>query len=297
VKPAAFAYHRPASIEEALSILDKVAPEGGRVLAGGQSLMPMMALRVAFPSDLVDINHIAGLGRISADNGVLAIGALARHGAFHRPVCAGPLGHLLAEVSHHIAHYPIRQRGTFCGSLAHADSASEWCLVAATLDAVVHARHHGGSREIPIAAFFAGPMTTVLEPQELLAEVRIALLAAGTRFGFYEFNRRAGDLALVMCLATFRLENGVIAAPRVGVGAVQDNPRRLPEVEAELLGQLPSEAVFGRAAQAAAQAITPFEDEPQAALYQRDLAQAAVMRALRRALREPAALTTETMKQ
>src|SRR6185503_15034866 len=140
MKPASFVRHVPRTIEEALAILADVAPKDGRVLAGGQSLVPMMAFRVARPAHLVDINEVAGLDRLAVEGGKLAIGACVRHAAFHKAVAKGPLGALLRDVVRHIAHYPIRMRGTFCGSLANADPASEWCLVAATLDAEMVAK-------------------------------------------------------------------------------------------------------------------------------------------------------------
>src|SRR6188472_996476 len=140
MKPAPFIHHAPKTLDEALKILAEVAPQDGRVLAGGQSLVPIMAFRLAKPAHLVDINEVAGLDRVETNDGKLLIGARVRHAAFHKPVTAGPLGALLAEVVRHIAHYPIRVRGTFCGSVAHADPASEWCLVAATLDAEIVAK-------------------------------------------------------------------------------------------------------------------------------------------------------------
>ena len=130
MKPAAFRYHAPKTIDEAVATLAEVAPDDGRVLAGGQSLVPIMAFRLARPSHLVDINGIAGLDRIATANGKLSIGACVRHAAFYQPVVDGPLGRLLSTVVRHIGHHPIRTRGTFCGSLAHADPASEWCMTA-----------------------------------------------------------------------------------------------------------------------------------------------------------------------
>ena len=126
-----------------------MAPKDGRVLAGGQSLVPIMAFRLAKPAHLVDINGVAGLDKIASDGKMLSIGACVRHAAFHKPVTGNPLGQLLTLVARHIAHYPIRVRGTFCGSLAHADPSSEWCLVAATLDATLIARSVRGNREYP----------------------------------------------------------------------------------------------------------------------------------------------------
>src|SRR5262249_34062657 len=123
MKPAAFRYHAPSTVEEAIGLLARYAPEDGRILAGGQSLVPAMALRLATPAHLVDINGIAELQKISIQGNFLSIGARVRHSAFEQPVVEGPLGRLLATVVRHIAHYPIRTRGTFCGSLAHADPA------------------------------------------------------------------------------------------------------------------------------------------------------------------------------
>src|SRR5438270_318195 len=126
MKPAPFRYHAPRTIDEAVATLAEFAPEDGRVLAGGQSLVPTMAFRLARPTHLVDINGVEELERIEVEGGALTIGACVRHEAFRRPVVEGPLGMLLANVVRHIAHYPIRTRGTFCGSIAHADPASEW---------------------------------------------------------------------------------------------------------------------------------------------------------------------------
>src|SRR5260221_8908249 len=164
MKPARFRYHAPKTIEEAVDTLAEVAADDGRVLAGGQSLVPIMAFRLARPAHLIDINAVAGLDGLVARDGVLRIGARVRHAAFHRPVVEGPLGTLLANVVRHIAHYPIRLRGTFCGSLAHADPASEWCLVAATLGAGMVATSTRGSRTIFADDFLQGIMTTALEP-------------------------------------------------------------------------------------------------------------------------------------
>src|SRR6187431_1348422 len=193
MKPAPFVRHVPRTLDEALKTLAEVAPQDGRVLAGGQSLVPIMAFRLAKPAHLVDINEVAGLDRLAIDGDRLVIGARVRHAAFHKPKFDGPLAGLLAEVVRHIAHYPIRMRGTFCGSLAHADPASEWCLVAATLDATLIAKSTHGERAIAAKHFFSGIMSTVLAEDELLAEARLPLLPVDAKFGFNEFSRRAGD--------------------------------------------------------------------------------------------------------
>src|SRR5476651_1036662 len=187
MKPAAFVRHVPKTLDEALRILAEVAPQDGRVLAGGQSLVPIMAFRLAKPAHLVDINEVAGLDRLHSDGKTLHIGARVRHAAFHKPVVDNPLGALLSAVAHHIAHYPIRMRGTFCGSLAHADPASEWCLVATTLGAKLIAKSVRGERIIEIGDFLEGIMSTSLAEDEFLAETRLPLLPCDTKFGFYEF--------------------------------------------------------------------------------------------------------------
>ncbi len=247
MKPGQFAYHAPKTPQEAAAILAAVAPQSGRVLAGGQSLIPMMALRLALPAHLVDINAVAGFDRLAVDAGELSIGACVRHAAFQRPVIDAPLGRILAKVVHHIAHYPIRTRG---------------------------------SRTIAAADFFEGMMATALAADELLAETRLPLLPADTRCGFYEFSRRAGDFAIAMSLAAYRVEGGVMVEPRVGVGGVEGHPRRIPEAEAALRGHAPGADVFQAAAEATALVVDPIDAKPEISAYKRDVVRAAVRRAL-----------------
>jgi carbon-monoxide dehydrogenase medium subunit len=280
MKPAAFVRHVPRTLDEALKILSQVAPKDGRVLAGGQSLVPIMAFRLAKPAHLVDINEVEGLDHIASDGKTLSIGARVRHGAFHKSVTDNPLGRLLSFVVRHIAHYPIRIRGTFCGSLAHADPASEWCLVVATLNATMVAKSIRGERLIAARDYFEGIMATALTEDELLAEVRLPLLAPDAKFGFNEFNRRAGDFALASALVSYRLQGGKIAEARVGVGGAEPSPRRMAEAEAALNGQTPGEVVFRTAAVAAANAIDPLQDHQTTGEYRRDLVRAVVRRAL-----------------
>ncbi len=283
MKPSPFEYHAPRTLDEAVAILGEVAPQDGRILAGGQSLVPTMAYRMAAPAHLVDINRIAGADRIVADDGYLSVGCLVRHAAFEKPVIANPLGRLLSSVCAHIAHYPIRRRGTMCGSLAHADPASEWCLVAATLEAVIEARSVDGTRSIDAGDFFDGIMMTALAENELLASVRLPLLSADERFGFFEFSRRAGDFGLTMVLVTYRLEDGKIVAPRVGLGGVEDRPSRNVAAETVLAGAVPSEALFVAAGEAAASSVEPMEDIHAPARYRRHLVKNGIVSALRQA--------------
>jgi len=242
-----------------------------------------MAFRLARPAHLVDINGIAELAHLATEADRLVIGAGVRHAAFHRPVVENPLGSLLAFVVRHIAHYPIRTRGTFCGSLAHADPASEWCLVAATLGAEIVTRSTAGTRLLEAGEFFHGLMTTSLAESELLVETRLPLLPAEMRWGFYEFSRRAGDYALAMALTTFRFEGGVISEPRLGLGGAEAAPRRIAEAEQVLAGRPLSSALFREAAAIAAESIEPLEDVQADAAFRRDLVRAVVFRALERA--------------
>jgi carbon-monoxide dehydrogenase medium subunit len=284
VKPAPFIRHVPKTLDEAVQMLAEVAPQDGRVLAGGQSLVPIMAFRLAKPAHLVDINEIAELGRIADDGKTLRIGACVRHAAFHRPVTDNPLGALLAAVARSIAHYPIRTRGTFCGSLAHADPAAEWCLVAATLEATMVATSTRGERTIAAKDFFTGIMATALAEDELLSEVRLPLLARDAKFGFNEFSRRAGDFAMSAALVTYRLHNSKMTDVRLGVGGAEPFPRRVAQAETALDGQSPGDKVFRAAAEAAAQAVDALEDHQTSADYRRDLVRAVVRRALEQSL-------------
>jgi aerobic carbon-monoxide dehydrogenase medium subunit len=283
VKPASFAYHAPKTVDEAVAKLAEFGAEDGRILAGGQSLVPMMAFRMARPAHLIDINAVAGFDRLAVEGDILSIAPVVRHAAFHHPAVAGPTGLLLAKVVAHIAHYPIRLRGTFCGSLAHADPASEWCLTAVTLGADIVALSARGPRVIAADDYFEGMMMTTLAEDEMVREVRLPLLAHDARHGFYEFSRRAGDYAIAMALTTYRVEDGVIVEPRVGIGGAEGRPRRIAEAEAALEGEKPGTEVFRAAGEAAAAAVDPLEDVHADADFRRDLVRAVTRRALERA--------------
>jgi len=288
MKPAPFRHYAPTTVDEAVALLARLAPDDGCVLAGGQSLVPTMAFRLARPAHLIDINGIAALERLAVADGKLVIGACVRHAAFHRPPVDGPLATLLARVVRHIAHYPIRTRGTFCGSIANADPASEWCTLATALGAEMVAQSARGTRIIAAKDFFAGIMTTALGEDELLTEVRLPLLPGGTRVGFYEFSRRAGDFAIAMAVATFRIEDGKIVAPRIAIGGAEPHPRRIAEAEQALAGAPSGPAAFTTAAARAATAIEPMEDAQNTAQYRRDLVRTVTRRAQEQAARDVA---------
>jgi len=279
MKPASFDYFCPASLSEALTML---ADNKGdcKILAGGQSLVPAMNFRLARPAILIDINNLAELAFVRADHRGVVIGALTRHAIFHKPVADSPMGHLLTKVVKNIAHYPIRQRGTFGGSLSHADPASEWCLVTRTLGADIVLKSVRGTRVVPAADFFHGTFRTALEEDEILTEIRFPAMPQGWASGFCEFARRKGDFALAMSLAALRIEGGVVREARVGAGAVAERPLRLQDLEHALAGKPATVETFARVAEMSRDLVDPPADIHGSSEYRRDLLVAMIKRAL-----------------
>jgi carbon-monoxide dehydrogenase medium subunit len=280
MKPAPFKYYAPILVDEAVGLLAEYGPQDGRVIAGGQSLIPTMAFRMARPSFLVDINGIAELAKIDIGPEVLRIPACVRHATFQGDAVHGPTGALLRKVVHYIAHYPIRVRGTFCGSVANADPASEWCCTTVALDGTIIARSARGTRRILAKDFYKGVMTTDLREDELITGVELPLLKEGTRVGFSEFSRRAGDFAIVMVLAAYRLQNGCIFEPRISIGGAEAVPRRISDAESALLGREISASSFERAAKIAAEVVQPFNDNNNTIDFRRSLVRTLTRRAL-----------------
>jgi carbon-monoxide dehydrogenase medium subunit len=284
MKPAPFKYHAPRSLDEAAALLGDLAADDGRILAGGQSLLPTMAFRMAKPGHLIDINRIASLADITLEKGILRIGACVRHAAFELPErVPGPTGALLGKVVRNIAHPPIRARGTFCGSVANADPSSEWLCTVAALDATIIARSRDSERRISATDFCRGVMTTDLQETEMIAAVELPLLPAGTRSGFVEFSRRRGDFAVGMVLASFRIESGRAADVRIAVGGVEAGPRRIAEAEAVLTGSSADEETFMAAAEVLASVVDPMQDDQHPAEYRRRLIRSLAYRALKSA--------------
>jgi carbon-monoxide dehydrogenase medium subunit len=242
-----------------------------------------MNFRLARPANLIDINRIEALDYVREEERALRIGALARHARFEAPVAGGPLSAFLPRVARHIGHLPIRSRGTFCGSVAHADPASEWCLLAATLDAGLVILSLRGQRNLRPNEYFVGALTTTLEPDELLTEIHLPLLDDTWRTGFAEFSRRAGDFALAMCAAFLRFEDGRIAEARLGIGGATDRPLRIAAAEAVLTGTEGGPGIRREAGNIAAETVDPLEDIHASAEYRRDLVRAMVGRALSQA--------------
>ena len=280
LKPAAFDYHAPRTIDEALGILSQAGGDA-RILAGGQSLVPAMAFRLAQPGVIVDINRLADAPRLSEEENRLEIGPLVRHEDLRRSTSRTPLSELLAHLAEHIGTWPVRSRGTFCGSLAFGDPASEWCLAVLALEANLTLESTAdGPRSVPAAEFFQSMQMTAAREDEMLTAVTIPALPATARWGFAEFTRRTGDFATVLALTLHELKGGRMTRVRVAVGGVEGVPRRLSEVEAALEGAAPSKVRFEQAAALAAEVVEPIDDPVVDALHRRELVGEMVLRAL-----------------
>jgi len=284
VKPAPFDYVAPTTLDEALEILVERGDEA-KVLAGGQSLVPLLNMRLARPALLVDLNRLPGLDYVRIDNGGIAIGALARQRAIERSEVARSRAPLLVAATGYIGHPAIRNRGTVGGSLAHGDPVSELPCVATALDARLIATSRSGDREIPAADFFQSVFTTALQPTEILVGLRIPGLPARTGWGFEELARRHGDFAIIGVAAILTLRaDGAIAAARLAYAGASDRPIRASRAEAALVGEKPTDKSFAAAADLAAEELDPPSDMHGTAEYRRTVATALTRRALAAAL-------------
>jgi len=236
VKPAPFAYHRPTALDEALALLARYGPDG-RILAGGQSLVPALNMRLATPAALIDINRLRELDGIDLEGDTLVIGALARHDAVEHSALVARHAPLIAQAMPHIGHRAIRARGTLGGSVALADPAAELpaCLLA--LDAVIHVTGSGGAREIPAARFFRGIYTTDLREGEIVTAVAVPVTRPGWRSRFDELARRHGGFALVGLAAHCRVNDGIVGEARLAFCGVGSVPVRAARAEAALVGR------------------------------------------------------------
>jgi len=284
MKPPPFEYLRPVDLEGVLAALAQ-DNEATKILAGGQSLIPMMNLRMVAPKRLVDVNCVPGLNRIEVDHDQLVIGALARH----TDVLASPIvrqhAPLLIAAYQHVAHRPIRNRGTIGGNLMHADPASELPAVVLALDAEMVLQSRTGERRVPAGGFFLGVFETAARADELLTEVRIPLASASRRWGFEEMSQRQGDFALVAVAATFDVDSGRCANTHLGYAGAADHALRIAAAEAALNGEIADETALEKAAAAAAEAVDPPEDVHADAPYRKDLVRALTRRALSAASR------------
>jgi carbon-monoxide dehydrogenase medium subunit len=236
VKPAAFDYVVPRTVQEAVDALGDTGRKA-QVLAGGQSLILEMHLQRIRPELVVDINRIAELDHMSVDDNTLRVGALIRHGVFESAEAVpGPLGTLLSRAVVNIAHPPIRSRGTMAGSFGWAHPASEWCAIGVALDAVVELRGPEGVREVAAGDYFHGPYQTARRPQELITSVRLPLLGDDTGVGFIEHRRTHFCFAQVAVAATLTVRDGVISEARIGLVNSADRPVRARAAEQTLIG-------------------------------------------------------------
>jgi CO/xanthine dehydrogenase FAD-binding subunit len=283
MKPAAFEYHRPESPEEAVEVLGQLGDEG-RILAGGQSLVPLMNFRLAQPEHLVDINRLGELDYVREENGAVRVGALARQSTVEHDAAVAERLPLLLEALSLVAHPPIRHRGTLVGSIAHADPAAELPSAALALGATVSVRGAAGTREVAAADFFLGPFETAIEPGELATEVSFPASAAGSGYGFVEFARRHGDFAIAGAGVTLALRDGAISDPRVVLCGVGPVPLRAAAAEQVLAGAAPSEETIEAAAAAAVEGVEPPGDMHGGTSYRIGVARAQVRRAIAKAL-------------
>ncbi len=238
MKPAPFEYHRPTSLAETFDLLDRYGDDG-RILAGGQSLVPALNLRLATPRAVIDINRVPDLDAIRATSEGLVIGALVRQETLERSALVREHAPLIAAALPHVGHSAIRARGTIGGSLALADPAAELPACAVALAATIRAGSRGGRRDIAAADFFRGIYTTALQPGEIVTEVVVPRAAAGWRWGFEELARRQGDFALAGLAAGARVERGVLAEARLVFFGVGTRPVRARGAESALAGRRP----------------------------------------------------------
>ena len=277
-----FEYACPTTIAEAVTLL---AAHGGEAkpLAGGQSLVPMLAFRVAAPTLLVDLRKLGELRRIKIGDDGITLGAMVRWRDILDEARLKTAHPLLVAAVEHVAHYQIRNRGTVGGSMAHADPAAELPGVAITCEAKIAAVGKAGARVIEAADFFHGPLTTALKPDEIITEIRLPAWPAQRRFGFAEFSRRRGDFAMAAAALFYDEEAGRANNAHVGAIGVADRPLRLAAVEAVINGSAIDEATIAKAEAAAAASVDPPSDIHASGAYRKALIGVMVERALRSA--------------
>jgi carbon-monoxide dehydrogenase medium subunit len=279
VKSAPFDYHAPTTVDEAVALLGEHGDEG-KVLAGGQSLLPLLALRLSRPSVLIDVGRIGDLRSIDA-NGALRVGATTTQRAAEQSAAVADRCPLLHKAVPLIAHRAIRTRGTIGGSLAHADPAAELPAVALALDAEFVLRGPNGERTVSAADFFEGYLTTVVAADELLLEIRFPELPAESGVTFVELSRRHGDFALAGCAAAISFAgDGTISDARLAFTGVDATPVRVADAEATLRGNAPSDELWSAAGTAVSAALDPSSDIHATGKYRKHLAGVLTRRAL-----------------
>jgi carbon-monoxide dehydrogenase medium subunit len=283
MKPALFEYHAPASVDDALALL---ARHGGdaKLLAGGQSLMPLLNFRLARPAALVDLNRIPSLAYIREHDGHVVLGAMTRQRAIEFSSVVARRLPLLTEATRWVGHLPIRSRGTIGGSLAHADPSAEYPAVLAALDGRVVARGPRGERVLSAGELFQTYLTTSLAADEVLVEVRFPATPEGAGYAFEEFSRRRGDFAIVGVAALIVREGRRCATARLAIAGAAPVPARVREAEEILEREGLGEPAIAAAAARAAELVDPDSDIHASAAYRRNLTRVLTQRALRRAI-------------
>jgi carbon-monoxide dehydrogenase medium subunit len=285
VKPAKFEYHAPASVEEALRILERYQGEA-RVLAGGQSLVPMMNFRLATPAAIVDLNRVAGLAEVGEANGVVTIGAMVRQRRIEfAPMIAEKLP-LLSAATRWIGHLPTRTRGTIGGSISHADPAAEIPMILQTLEGEVVVRGPQGERRIAAADLFLAPLTTSLAADEIITEVWFPAMPPGACHAIEEFARRRGDFAIAAISVMLVRDGERCTMARLATAGIGPVTVRLRDAEAILEERGLGDAAIAAAAEKAAELVEPMSDQHGSADYRRHLTGVLTRRAVQRALKD-----------
>jgi carbon-monoxide dehydrogenase medium subunit len=279
VKPAPFEYVRPGTLPEALDALARHAP-AGRILAGGQSLVPMMNLRLVKPAVLIDINRVPGLADVRVDGGELVIGSLARHSALLGSEVVAKHCPLMAEAYHHVAHGPIRNRGTLGGNISHADPASEMPAVLAACEAKIGVRSAKGARTIPATDFFTGALSTALADGEMVTEIRIPVAQAGQGAAWQEAANRKGDFAMAGVAAVVTMAGGKCTRASLAVAGMERPGVRVPAAEKLLVGTTLDDAAIKSAAAMAAEVVRPSGSYHADPMFKRELVQILTERAV-----------------
>jgi carbon-monoxide dehydrogenase medium subunit len=282
MKPASFEYHAPTTVDEALALLQANGHDS-RVLAGGQSLIPMMNFRLAAPSVIVDLNRIPDLAYIKDQGDTVCIGAMTRQRTIEfSAVVAEKLPVLRAAIKL-VGHLPTRSRGTIGGSIANADPAAELPMVLQALDGAVVVRGPQGQRTIAASELFQDAMTTSIAPDEILVEVRLPVMPVGAGFAIEEFARRHGDFAIAAVTVVILRQGQGCARARIATAGISSHSELLRAAEAILEQDGLGEDAIARAAEAASRAVEPLSDRQASAAYRRQLTQVLTERAVRRA--------------
>jgi len=295
MKPPAFKYVAASSVEEAVSVLAEHEGDA-KVIAGGQSLVPMLNFRLLSPAVLVDLNRIAGLDGVEENEGGLRIGALTRHRVLETSPLVEARFPVLNAAMQYVAHLAIRNRGTIGGSLSHADPAAELPTMALLLDAEIEVQGSGERRSIPAAAFFDGALMTVLEEDEIVTEIRLPAPPADEGWAFQEFARRSGDFGIAGVGVTLGRSGKIVSSVRIALLGVGQTPLRAAAAEAVLVGETPDADVIGAAVEAARDAAEPEDDLHGSADYRRHLVGVLARRTIETAWRRASGEAAEETK-